>query len=53
MLRAEKLIMLTNTAGVLDKAGVLLSGLNKESVQRAIDDGVYYGRHVAENPCRA
>ncbi len=40
MLRAEKLIMLTNTAGVLDKAGVLLSGLNKESVQRAIDDGV-------------
>ena len=43
MLQAEKLIMLTNTAGVLDQQGELLTGLNTETVQRAMDDGIISG----------
>lgn len=38
-LRAEKLILLTNTPGLLDKEGKLLTGLNAEQVQSLIADG--------------
>ncbi|MCC7413454.1 MAG: acetylglutamate kinase [Gammaproteobacteria bacterium] len=43
VLKAEKLIMLTNTAGVLDADGNVLTGLGAERVQELIDTGVVYG----------
>ena len=43
VLGAEKLILLTNTQGLLDKDGELLTGLDADSVKRLIDDGVIYG----------
>jgi len=36
---AEKLIMLTNTTGLLDKSGELLTGLSAEAVDALIADG--------------
>lgn len=42
-LQAEKLILLTNTAGVLDKAGQLLTGLTVDRVRELIADGTIYG----------
>ena len=38
-MRAEKLVLLTNTAGLLAKSGELLTGLNSESVRVLIADG--------------
>lgn len=40
---AEKLIMLTNTAGLLDKSGNLLTGLSAEAVDELIEDGTISG----------
>jgi len=42
-LRAEKLILLTNTVGVLDKAGELLTGLGVQRVNDLIADGTISG----------
>ncbi|MFY9477915.1 MAG: acetylglutamate kinase [Aquabacterium sp.] len=42
-LKAEKLILLTNTTGVLDKAGALLTGLTARVVQELIEDGTIHG----------
>jgi len=42
-LKAEKLILLTNTAGLLDKEGNLLTGLTAEQVDALIADGTIYG----------
>ncbi len=42
-LRAEKLILLTNTTGVLDKDGALLTGLTVKLVNALIDDGTIHG----------
>ena len=39
VLAAEKLILLTNTKGLLDKAGKLLTGLSSVQVKDLIDDG--------------
>ena len=39
VLRAEKLILLTDTTGVKDKQGNLLTGLDARRVQELIDDG--------------
>ncbi len=39
VLKAEKLMLLTNTAGVLDQQGNLLTGLNAERVQALIKEG--------------
>ena len=39
-LRAEKLILLTNTAGILDAAGKLLPGLSAAEAHELIDSGV-------------
>jgi acetylglutamate kinase len=39
VLKAEKLMLLTNTAGVLDQQGKLLTGLNAERVQALIEEG--------------
>jgi acetylglutamate kinase len=42
-LKAEKLILLTNTQGLLDKEGKLLTGLDAEQVDALIADGTIYG----------
>lgn len=42
-LGAEKLILLTNTAGVLDKGGTLLTGLTATKVDELIADGTISG----------
>ncbi|SET35219.1 N-acetylglutamate kinase [Nitrosomonas marina] len=43
ILRAEKLILLTNTPGVLDKNGQLLTGLSAQRVDELFADGTISG----------
>jgi len=43
ILRAEKLILLTNTPGVLDKDGQLLTGLSAQRVDELFADGTISG----------
>lgn len=43
ILKAEKLIVLTNTAGVLDKNGKLLTGLTARKVDELFADGTIHG----------
>ena len=43
VLRAEKLILLTNTPGVLDKSGKLLTGLTPKEVDELFADGTISG----------
>ncbi len=43
VLKAEKLIMLTNTAGLLDADGEVLTGLSAEEVDELIEKGVIHG----------
>ncbi len=38
-LQAEKLLLLTNTRGILDKAGELLTGLDRRQIENLISDG--------------
>ena len=42
-LRAEKLVLMTNTAGVLDKAGNLITGLTASEIDRLFADGTISG----------
>lgn len=42
-LKAEKLILLTNIQGLLDKEGKLLTGLTAKEVDELIADGTIYG----------
>ncbi len=42
-LEAEKLVLLTNTPGVLDREGGLLTGLSRKDVERLIADGTISG----------
>ena len=51
VLQAEKLILLTNTAGLLDGDGNLLTGLNAKQVNDLIDDGVIYGGMLPKISC--
>lgn len=51
VLQAEKLILLTNTAGLLDAEGELLTGLNAKQVNQLIDDGVIYGGMLPKIGC--
>ena len=50
-LHAEKLMLLTNTPGLLDKKGELLTGLNAESVAALIKDGTIYGGMLPKIQC--
>ena len=50
-LDAEKLILLTNTAGLLDKQGSLLTGLSSAEVQGYIDDGTVKGGMLPKLRC--
>jgi acetylglutamate kinase len=43
VLKAEKLVVLTNTAGVLDKNGNLLTGLTARKVDELFADGTIHG----------
>src|SRR5688572_24934808 len=43
ILKAEKLVVLTNTAGVLDKKGNLLTGLTAKKVDELFADGTIHG----------
>ncbi len=42
-LKAEKLVLLTNTVGVLDKSGKLLTGLSASEIDRLFADGTISG----------
>ena len=50
-LNAEKLILLTNTPGVLDSAGKLLTGLGATDVERLIAEGVIHGGMLPKINC--
>jgi acetylglutamate kinase len=43
VLKAEKLVLMTNTAGVLDKAGNLLTGLTAKRIDELFADGTISG----------
>lgn len=51
VLQAEKLILLTNTQGLLDKEGRLLTGLTSRRVDELIDDGTIYGGMLPKIKC--
>lgn len=51
VLKAEKLILLTNTAGLLDREGELLTGLNAAQVNHLIEEGVIYGGMLPKIAC--
>ena len=48
---AEKLIMLTNTEGLLDKNGDLLSRLDTAKVRAKVEDGTIYGGMLPKIRC--
>jgi acetylglutamate kinase len=51
VLNAEKLILLTNTAGLLDKQGRLLTGLKVGGVRSLIEDGTVQGGMLPKIGC--
>jgi len=51
VLAAEKLMLLTNTAGVLDKDENVVSGITKNDVERLIADGSIYGGMLPKIRC--
>ena len=51
VLAAEKLILLTNTVGLLDKQGELLTGLSATDVDRLIADGTIHGGMLPKIGC--
>ncbi|TNF33965.1 MAG: acetylglutamate kinase [Gammaproteobacteria bacterium] len=50
-LKAEKLILLTNVAGLMDKEGNVLTGLTTERVQALIADGTIHGGMLPKIRC--
>ena len=50
-LQAEKLILLTNTTGVLDTSGNLLTGLDAKQVEKLIVDGTIHGGMLPKVAC--
>jgi len=50
-LKAEKLILLTNTAGLLDKDEKLLTGLSANKVNELIEDGTIHGGMLPKIRC--
>jgi len=51
VLGAEKLLLLTNTVGVLDKQENILTGLNAKKVNELIDDGTIAGGMLPKVTC--
>jgi len=50
-LKAEKLMLLTNVAGLQDKEGNILTGLNTAQVDSLIEDGTIYGGMLPKIRC--
>ncbi len=50
-LKAEKLMLLTNIAGLMDKQGNILTGLSTEQVDALIADGTIYGGMLPKIRC--
>ncbi|MFY9180303.1 MAG: acetylglutamate kinase [Venatoribacter sp.] len=50
-IKAEKLILLTNIAGLMDKEGKILTGLSTEQVDALIADGTIYGGMLPKIKC--
>ncbi len=51
VLRAEKLMLLTDTTGVLDREGKLLTGLDARRVEALIEDGTIHGGMLPKIAC--
>jgi len=51
ILGAEKLLLLTNTPGILDKQQNILTGLNVDAVNKLKDDGTIYGGMLPKVDC--
>jgi len=51
VLGAEKLLLLTNTSGILDQQGQLLTGLNASQVDDYIADGTIHGGMLPKVNC--
>jgi acetylglutamate kinase len=51
VLKAEKLMLLTNVAGLQDKAGKVLTGLTTQQVDSLIADGTIYGGMLPKIGC--
>ena len=51
MLQAEKLMLLTNVAGLQDKQGEILTGLTIDLVDELIEDGTIYGGMLPKIQC--
>jgi len=51
VLRAEKLILLTNVAGLMDRDGTILTGLSTQQVDELIANGVIYGGMLPKIQC--
>ena len=50
-LKAEKLMLLTNIAGLMDKQGKVLTGLTTAQVDALIEDGTIYGGMLPKIRC--
>ncbi len=51
VLNAEKLLLLTNTPGILDQQGKLLTGLDARQVDGYIEDGTIHGGMLPKVSC--
>lgn len=51
VLQAEKLILLTNIAGLLDKEGKVMTGLDADTVSNLIADGTIHGGMLPKIQC--
>ena len=51
VLKAEKLILLTNIPGILDRQGKLLTGLSLEDIDNLIADGTISGGMIPKTRC--
>ncbi|RLA15269.1 MAG: acetylglutamate kinase [Gammaproteobacteria bacterium] len=51
VLGAEKLLLLTNTAGVLDLEGKLLTGISPEETDQLIEQGIIHGGMLPKVGC--
>ena len=51
VMQAEKLMLLTNVAGLLDKGGNILTGLSTAQVDSLIADGTIYGGMLPKIQC--
>lgn len=51
VLKAEKLMLLTNVRGLMDKAGTVLTGLTVAQVNALIADGTVYGGMLPKVAC--